>query len=224
MQHLQASGGGGIGVPYTMTLASAEYAGVVESWTWEAAWVDGKARGVVSQVSAHLQSRLLSCSYTLPVLIVLCSVQSERPYPCTAGCLGDVSRKGSAWQDDACEASMYITSEKGSKRTCEVGLKHLRRGSNVVSVLQTLCDPVLMPGCMRAALGSADEEQREHHRCGRRFGGQVCQPAPAGRLHQRHRLQPPDMSGPPGQRPACPEGPFSCVSDSCAVCMEPAQT
>lgn len=50
MQHLQASGGGAIGVPYTLTLTSSEYVGLVESWTWEAAWMDGKARGVVSQV------------------------------------------------------------------------------------------------------------------------------------------------------------------------------
>ena len=50
-QHLQASGGGSIGVPYTMTLRSSEYTGVVESWTWEAAWVDGNAKGLVSQVS-----------------------------------------------------------------------------------------------------------------------------------------------------------------------------
>ena len=37
-------------MPYTLTLISSEYVGLVESWTWEAAWMDGKARGVVSQV------------------------------------------------------------------------------------------------------------------------------------------------------------------------------
>ena len=66
MQHLQAPGGAGIGVPYTMTLRSSEYTGLVESWTWEAAWVDGNAKGLISQVSpfATANCMLLPCIAT----------------------------------------------------------------------------------------------------------------------------------------------------------------
>lgn len=52
-QHLQASGGAAIAVPYTMTLTSSEYTGIVESWTWEAGWMNGQAKGLVSQVQIH---------------------------------------------------------------------------------------------------------------------------------------------------------------------------
>ena len=40
-------------MPYTMTLTSSEYTGIVESWTWEASWMDGQAKGLVSQVHIH---------------------------------------------------------------------------------------------------------------------------------------------------------------------------
>lgn len=87
-------------MPYTVSLMSSEYTGVVESWTWEAAWVDGKARGLVSQVSIRTMAGCMPAVLNLHVLCTAC-------YWVGLDCFGHASCKACGALPDFSDCLVY---------------------------------------------------------------------------------------------------------------------